>query len=77
MKADLEMHVADLLATSGSVDASGVKVIAKGNRIHLAGHVHSLEEVERCKEIALSVEGVASVESDIGLQGNEETPDQH
>lgn len=75
VEAGLETLVANLLATSGSVDASGVTVTSEGRRIHLAGYVHSLEEIERCTEIALSLNGVEAVENDIGLQRNEETPD--
>ncbi len=76
VEAGLETLVANLLATSGSVDASGVTVTSQGRRIHLAGYVHSLEEIERCTEIALSLNGVEAVENDIGLQHSEEAPDQ-
>lgn len=75
VEADLETLVANLLATSGSVDASGVIVTSQGRRIHLAGYVQSLEEIERCTEIALSLTGVEAVENDIGLQPSNETPD--
>ncbi|MET3615030.1 osmotically-inducible protein OsmY [Rhizobium aquaticum] len=75
VEAGLETLVASLLATSGSVDASGVTVTALGRRIRLAGYVHSIEEIERCTEIALSLNGVEAVDNDIGLQRGEETSD--
>lgn len=76
VQAGLETLVANLLATSGSVDASGVTVTAEGRRIHLAGYVHSREEIERCTEIAMSLNGVEAVENEIGLQGSDGPPDQ-
>jgi hypothetical protein len=76
VEAGLETLVANLLATSGSVDASGVKVTSEGRRIHLSGYVYSLEEIERCTEIALSLNGVEDVENHIGLQGSQEASDQ-
>ena len=76
VKAGLETLVANLLATSGSVDASGVKVTAEGRRIHLSGYVHTREEIVRCTEIALSLNGVEAVQNDIGLQRSEEPSDQ-
>ncbi|HWU64416.1 MAG TPA: BON domain-containing protein [Ensifer sp.] len=76
VEAGLETLVANLLATSGSVDASGVKVTSEGRRIHLSGYVHSHEEIERCTEIALSLDGVEAVENLIGLQGSQGAPDQ-
>lgn len=74
--AGLETLVANLLATSGSVDASGVTVTAEERRIHLAGYVHNVDEIERCTEIVLSCDGVEAVENDIGLQRSEEPSDQ-
>lgn len=76
VEAGLETLVANLLATSWSVDASGVKVTSEGRRIHLSGYVYSLEEIERCTEIALSLNGVEDVENHIGLQGSQEASDQ-
>lgn len=76
VEAGLETLVANLLATSGSVDASRVKVTSEGRRIHLSGYVYSLEEIERCTEIALSLNGVEDVENHIGLQGSQEASDQ-
>lgn len=76
VEAGLETLVANLLATSGSVDASGVTVTSQGRRIHLSGYVQSIEEIERCSEIALSLNGVEAVENSIGLQRNEKAPDQ-
>jgi hypothetical protein len=64
----LEQRVADLLAVSGSVDASAVTVTAEGDRIHLRGIVFSAEEIARSSAIALSVDGVQTVENDILLQ---------
>lgn len=65
--AGLETLVANLLATSGTVDASGVTVTAAGRTITLAGQVYSPEEVERCAEIARTIEGVEAVENNIEL----------
>lgn len=75
VEAGLETLVANLLATSGSVDASGVTVTSEGRRVHLSGYVYSPAEIERCTEIALSLNGVEAVENDIGLQRSEEPPD--
>ena len=76
VEAGLETLIANLLATSGAVDASGVTVTAEGRRIHLSGYVYSPEEIERCTEIALSLNGVEAVENDIGLQRSAQAPDQ-
>lgn len=76
VEAGLETLVANLLAISGSVDASGVKVTTAGRRVHLSGYVHSLDEIARCAEIALSLEGVEAVENDIALQRSDAPQDQ-
>lgn len=76
MEAGLETLVANLLATSGSVDASGVEVTSEGKKIHLSGYVQSPEEIERCSEIARSLSGVESVDNRIRLQPGAGLPDQ-
>lgn len=68
VQAGLETLVANLLATAGSVDASAVTVTAEGGRIHLSGYVQSPEEVTRCSEIALSLNGVAEVDNQIAYR---------
>lgn len=76
VQAGLETLVANLLATAGSVDASGVTVTAEGRTIHLSGYVQTREEVERCTAIALSLNGVDAVENQIGLQQSPDVPGQ-
>jgi stress response protein SCP2 len=68
VRAGLETLVANLLASSGSVDASAVKVTATGRRITLSGTVFTAEEISRCSDIALSVDGVEEVDNRIELQ---------
>lgn len=75
VKAGLETLVANLLATSGSVDASDVKVVAEGRRIRLSGHVYSPVEIARCAEIALSIDGVEEVDNQIALSRSPERKD--
>lgn len=65
--AGLETVVANLLASSGKVDASGVSVTASGRTITLSGRVYSPEEIDRCAEIALSLAGVDAVDNRLEL----------
>jgi len=74
VEAGLETLVANLLATAGSVDASGVNVTAEGRRIYLSGYVQTPDEIERCTEIALTLNGVETVENNIGLQRCPDVP---
>lgn len=67
---DLEGRVASALADDGEVDASDVTVTASGDAVALAGTVTRPEEIGRCSQIALRVEGVRRVRNVIGVWGS-------
>lgn len=66
-KASLEEEVAARLASAGSIDAAHVAVTASGPVITLSGAVLTPGEIDRSVELALGVEGVEEVRSDLTL----------
>lgn len=70
--AALEVLAANLLATSGQVDASGVKVTCADRRITLTGTVFRREEIERCAGIVMSLRGVEDVVNALKLSASAE-----
>jgi Predicted periplasmic or secreted lipoprotein len=65
--ASLEARVAAALADSAEVDAADVTVTADGSQITLSGRVSREEEIGRCSQIALRIDGVVTVRNLIGL----------
>lgn len=65
---ELEAHVAEALATAGSLDASDVTVRCEGSTIILDGMVILHREVEEANAVAQSVPGVTDVINRITLR---------
>ncbi len=57
----LETRVADVLAVSEGVDATGITVAAIDSEVFLRGVVALPQEIDRAIEVALSVPGVGKV----------------
>lgn len=60
-QADLEARVAEALARAASVDASQVAVTVFEGAVTLDGFVSSTEEINRVGEVAMCVQGVATL----------------
>jgi osmotically-inducible protein OsmY len=60
-EAALEQRVAEAIAISGGLDATGLTVVAKGSEILLGGRIGSRREIDRAVEVALAVPGVEKV----------------
>lgn len=61
----LEMRVADALANSGNLSPADIAVIDVSGTIYLRGMVSSQVEVDRARDVALSIDGVKSVVNEI------------
>jgi len=64
-QAQIETSVADLLAITDGVDATGISVVGSRGEIVLRGSVALAEEIDRAVEVALSVRGVKKVVADL------------
>ncbi|MGV8937291.1 MAG: BON domain-containing protein [Allorhizobium sp.] len=65
MQSEIETAVADLLAVSDGIDATGIAVICSGDEIFLHGRVAFAEEIARAVDVAMSVPGVGKVTVDL------------
>lgn len=69
--AEVEAQVAAALAVAGFVDATQVAVTMVNGVVVLDGFVNTTEEIDRVAEVALSVQGVATVRNAVVAVGRE------
>ncbi|MCO5731748.1 BON domain-containing protein [Rhizobium sp. SSA_523] len=65
----IETSVAAALADDRSLDATDVRVVAKGSVVTLQGTVLSPGEIVRAEEVALSVAGVSATVNELQARG--------
>ena len=64
----VEADVAEALGRAGTLDASRVSVIMRGNVVTLEGFVSTRSEVDTAGEVAGRVEGVRRVDNRLQIQ---------